>query len=776
MAKRKIKIKKNKIGAVLLVGLFGLLFFLLVLRFSYIMITGHSNGQDLVMKANEKYLVKNSQQPERGKIYDRNGKVLAEDVERYKLVAVIDKKASENSKKPRHVVDKKKTAKKLSEVIDMKPDEIEKCLNNKKVFQVEFGQKGTDLTYQDKEKIEKMNLPGISLYPETERFYPNGNFASHLIGMAQKDPDTGQLNGALGVEKIFNSYLNGTQGALKYIHDIWGYIAPNTKKEQQPKRGDDVHLTIDSNIQVFVEEALDDMVDRYAPKDLFAVVMDAKTGEILAYSQRPTFNPETGKDFGKKWANDLYQNTYEPGSTFKTFGLAAAIQEGKFKPDEKYKSGHRDIMGSEISDWNKTGWGRIPMSLGFTYSSNTLMMHLQDLVGADKMKSWYERFGFGKKTDGLFDGEASGNIGWANELQQKTSAFGQSTTVTPVQMIQAQSSFFNKGNMLKPWFVSSIDNPITKKNYYSGKKQYAGQPVTKETADKVEKELDKVVNSKQSHAMNYRVKGYDIEGKTGTAQVADSNGGGYVKGNNPYFVSFIGDAPKKKTKVIVYAGMSLAQKNDEEAYEMGVSKAFKPIMENTLKYLNVGKSSDSVSKTNYSKVPNVQGNETQKAEDSINAQSLKPITIGNGKQIKAQSVKARSQILPHSKVLLLTDGDITMPDMTGWTKEDVLAFEDLTNIQVSTKGNGFVTSQSVTKGQTLKNKDKIEVTLSAEKTDDNEDDSSDTQDDKKSKDKSSSKDKTDTSSKSNSKNSSSSDSKKDSNNNINTHSISSNDN
>ena len=117
-----------------------------------------------------------------------------------------------------------------------------------------------------------------------------------------------------------------------------------------------------------------------------------------------------------------------------------------------------------------------------------------------------------------------------------------------------------------------------------------------------------------------------------------------------------------------------------------------------------------------------------------------------------------------------------MPDMTGWTKEDVLAFEDLTNIQVSTKGNGFVTSQSVTKGQTLKNKDKIEVTLSAEKTDDNEDDSSDTQDDKKSKDKSSSKDKTDTSSKSNSKNSSSSDSKKDSNNNINTHSISSNDN
>ena len=115
------------------------------------MITGHSNGQDLIMKANEKYLVKNSQQPERGKIYDRNGKVLAEDVERYKLVAVVDKKQVKESKKPRHVVDKK-DSKKLAEIIDMDADEIEKRLNNKKAFQIEFGQKGTNLTYQEKEK------------------------------------------------------------------------------------------------------------------------------------------------------------------------------------------------------------------------------------------------------------------------------------------------------------------------------------------------------------------------------------------------------------------------------------------------------------------------------------------------------------------------------------------------------------------------------------------------------------------------------------------------
>ncbi|WP_059748094.1 penicillin-binding protein [Staphylococcus haemolyticus] len=718
MAKRKIKIRKNKLGAVLLVGIFGLLFFILVLRYSYIMITGHSDGQDLVMRANEKYLVQNNEQAERGKIYDRNGKILAEDVERYKVVAVVDKSAGKSGDKPRYVEDKKKTAKELSKIIDMKPEEIEKQLNQKKAFQVEFGQKRTNLTYQDKQKLEKMDLPGITLYPETERFYPNGNFASHLIGMAQKNPDTGELKGALGVEKIFDSYLSGTKGALSYIQDIWGYIAPNTKNEKSPKRGDDVHLTIDSNIQVFVEEALDDMVKRYQPKDLFAVVMDAKTGEILAFSQRPTFNPETGEDFGKKWANDLYQNTYEPGSTFKSFGLAAAIQEGKFNPKKKYESGHRDIMGSRISDWNKTGWGEIPMSLGFTYSSNTLMMHLQDLVGADKMKSWYERFGFSKPTGGLFDGEAEGNIAWSNELQQKTSAFGQSTTVTPVQMIQAQSAFFNKGNMLKPWFVDSIKNPISKKTFYQGEKEIAGKPITASTASKVETELDKVVNSKKSHAMNYRVDGYDIEGKTGTAQVADEKSGGYVKGENPYFVSFIGDAPKKNPKVIVYAGMSLAQKNDQEAYEMGVSKAFKPIMENTLKYLNVGSKKDETKSAQYSKVPNVTGQSTDKAKESLKSEDLQATVIGNGDNVKSQSIKANKKLLPNSKVLLLTDGDITMPNMKGWTKDDVLAFQELTGINVTTKGSGYVTKQSVNNGTTLKDNSKVEIELSPEDPDD----------------------------------------------------------
>ncbi|MBI5974528.1 penicillin-binding protein [Staphylococcus canis] len=714
MARRKIKIKKNKLGAVLLISFFGLLFFLLVLRYSFVMITGQSSGQNLITKANEKYLSNLEEQAQRGTIYDRNGKVLAEDVDRFRLAAVIDKRASQDTDKPRHVVDKDKTAKKLATVIDMSEADIKKRLNMKKAFQVEFGKAGQNLTYQDKEKIEEMKLPGITMYPEVQRFYPNGNFASHLIGMAQKDPDTRELKGALGVEKIFDSYLSGENGQASFVKDIWGYIVPNSKNEKAPQRGDDVHLTIDSNIQVFVEEALDKMVERYKPKDLFTVVMDAKTGEILAYSQRPTFNPDTGENFGEKWANDLYQNTYEPGSTFKTYGLAAAIQEGVFDPKKKYQSGYRDIQGSRIYDWNKKGWGKITMGLGFTYSSNTLMMKLQDLVGADKMQSWYEKFGFGKTTGSLFDGEQPGHIAWDNELMQKTSAFGQSTTVTPAQMIQAQSAFFNKGNMLKPYFVQSITDPVHKKTFYKGERQVVGKPVTEKTANKVLEQLDQVVNSKDSHAQNFRIDGYRIGGKTGTAQVADPENGGYVQGANPYFVSFIGHAPSKNPKVLVYSGMSLAQKNDQEAYELGPGLAFTSIMQNTLQYLNIGSDKVDTGATIH-KVPDVTNKSVDSGEDTLKGKQFNPVVIGSGNKIVQQS-PVSGERLPNSNVLLMTDGDLTMPDMTGWTRDDVIAFEGLTGVKVQVEGNGFVTSQSVSAQTPIDSKTNIQIKMSSDQT------------------------------------------------------------
>ncbi|WP_086042286.1 penicillin-binding transpeptidase domain-containing protein [Macrococcoides canis] len=709
MSRSKLKLKKNKIGAVLLIMLFGLLFFSLIFKYSMIMLTGQSSGQDLEMRASEKYVRNIVNQPERGKILDRNGQVLAEDIESYKLVAVLDKRISEGSKKPRHVVDKKKTAKALSKIIEMKEKDIYKVLSNKKAFQVEFGKAGKDLTFEQKQKIQNLKMPGLTFFSEKKRFYPNGNFASHLIGFAEKNGDTNVMTGMLGSEKIFDSYLAGKPGKTTFKQDIWNYVLPKSGNVVPAQDGDDVMLTIDKNIQIFVEDSLDMMVKRYKPKDVFAVVMDAKTGEILGSSQRPTFNPQTREGFGEKWANDLYQNTYEPGSTFKTYGLAAAIEEDQFDPKAKYKSGEREINGITISDWNDVGWGTISMNKGFQLSSNVLMMKLQDMVGVDKMKTYYEKFGFGRSTQSLFDSEATGHISWNDELSQKVSAFGQSTTVTPAQMLQAESAIVNEGKMLKPYFVKSITGQDNN-NIYTGKKDVIGQPISKSTAQKTMQQLYDVVNGKEMHAFNYGLKDYKVAGKTGTAQVPDTEKGGYVQGANPYMVSFMGYAPAKDPEVIIYYGMSLAQKNDAEAYALGVSKGYTPLMENTLKYLNVGSPKNDKAQLVYS-TPDVIGGKVDKATAEIEDASLQAIQIGSGNTVSDQLPAKGVKLLAGDKVFIQTEGSKAMPDITGWSRRDLLMFSTLTGVDIQFKGNGYAISQSIDANKPIKQGDKLTVEL-----------------------------------------------------------------
>lgn len=708
MSRTKLKIRKNKIGAVLLVMLFGLLFFSLILKYSFVMVTGHSSGQDLSMRASEKYVRNIVNQPVRGKILDRNGEILAEDIESYKLVAVLDKRMSQKGKPPRHVVDKKKTAKALSKIIDMPYKEILKTLKSKKAFQVEFGKAGKDLTFNQKKAIEQLKLPGLTFFSEKKRFYPNGNFASHLIGYAEKNPDTNQIQGMMGVEKIFDTYLSGKAGKTSFKQDIWQFVLPKSGDVVPAINGDQVQLTIDKNIQIFVEDSLDMMVKRYQPKDLFAVVTDAKTGEILGYSQRPTFNPQTRDNFGDKWANNLYQNTYEPGSTFKTYGLAAAIEENKFHPKEKFKSGEREVAGSVISDWNDTGWGMISQNKGFQLSSNVLMMKLQDDVGEDKMKKYYEKFGFGKSTNSMFESEVSGHISWGDELSKKVTAFGQSTSVSPVQMVQAETAIVNNGKMLKPYFVKDIVNP-DKHIVYKGKKQVVGQPISKDTAKKTMNALYDVVYGPEMHAYHYQIDDYKIAGKTGTAQVPDTKNGGYVKGYQPYLVSFNGYAPAKNPRVIIYYGMSLAQKNAGEAYNLGVSKGYKPLMENTLKYLDVG-TAKSKGKSLTNKVDNMLETNIDKATSELEGAGFTPVVIGDGNQVKAQS-SIGEMLIKGEKVFLLTEGNLQMPDMSGWSKRDLLAFEQLSGVKVQFDGSGYVIKQSIAPNTQFKKGDKITLSM-----------------------------------------------------------------
>src|SRR5699024_1292461 len=377
--------------------------------------------------------------------------------------------------------------------IDMKQKDIEARIKEgieKEQFQVEFGREGRDLSYNQKKTLEESGTAGIVFVPETKRFYPNGNFASHLIGYAEESGGSDELSGQMGLERAYDDVLSGQDGTIDYTQDLWGYIVPNSDTVKPPHDGANMKLTIDSNIQLYLEDSLDTMEEHFEPEELFAVVADAETGEILASGQRPSFNPQTREGFGNSWLNMLYQYSFEPGSTFKVFGLAAAIAEGEYDPDATYESGSYDVDGHTIYDWEKEGWGNITYNQGMQYSSNALMMLLQDKVGEDKMLEYYRKFGFGEPTGSEFPNEPSGVLAWDNELQRKTTAFGQSSTATPIQMIQGMTAILNGGKMKKPYVIDEITDPETGEVIHDGKETVVSQVIPEEAADKTQEQIN----------------------------------------------------------------------------------------------------------------------------------------------------------------------------------------------------------------------------------------------------------------------------------------------
>ena len=254
-------------------------FAVIVVRTSYLALSTKIDGINIKEFASDRTIVKTSIPASRGTIYDVNGDVLAQNVSSYTLIAYLDPKRSENQKKLYHVEDKVTTAEKLSTVIDMKKEDILSILNQEGLYQVEFGYAGKNLTEMEKEKIEALSLPGIDFIEDEKRYYPNGDFASYTIGYAKKN-ENGIITGELGIEALLNSALKGVDGEITYQKDRDGYKIAGTKELRvDAKNGDDIYLTIDSNIELFVEQALRENFSKYPSEWAVAVVADAKTGK-----------------------------------------------------------------------------------------------------------------------------------------------------------------------------------------------------------------------------------------------------------------------------------------------------------------------------------------------------------------------------------------------------------------------------------------------------------------------------------------------------------------
>ncbi|WP_446715506.1 penicillin-binding transpeptidase domain-containing protein [Bacillus sp. OTU530] len=697
------KLHMNR-GAGLLMLIFLLLFFLLVLRFLYIQWTGTVHGQSLTELAEAKHNKKGVLEGKRGTIYDQTGSVLAQDITAYKLIAML--------KGDNHVEDKEQTAEKLATVLDMDADKILAKLNNEKAYQVEFGVAGNNLTKKQKEKITAMKLKGITFIDGKMRSYPNGNFASYVVGYA-KPNDEGVLEGKFGLEQTLDSYLHDENGSISYEGDSHGLLLGNSEEKVKPaKNGDDVYLTIDQRVQSFLEDAMTKAAEHYDPSMLLGVVADPKTGKILAMSSRPSYDPNI-RDI-TYFLNNPIAYAYEPGSTMKVFTLAAAVNEGVYQGSAYYQSGAYAVGGTQIRDHNNgVGWGSITFNEGVQRSSNVAFAIIAEKqLGFDRLRQYIHRFGLDEKTGIDLPGESGNTILFDKQIQKVTTAFGQGSTVTPIQQIQAATAIANNGKMMKPYVIDRIVDSETGKVAEQHRPQEVGEPITEDTAKKVRQLLETVVTAPTGTGGAYKIDGYSVAGKTGTAQIPGPDGR-YMSGRENYIFSFLGMAPADDPQLLVYVAVKQPHLKDAETGATPLADIFKSVTKNSLQYLKVKpsvvKDTSKLAAKESIAVPALTGEALSDAKEKIESKGLRPIVLGEGSIVK-QSPQAGDKVLKGERILLAGTNN-KMPNLIGWSLRDVMNLANVLGLELKTSGKGYVTEQSIGEGIAVKKGDLLEVKL-----------------------------------------------------------------
>lgn len=699
------KHKHTHRGAAICFGIFSLLFFILFGRFVYLQATGVADGQVLAVEAQKRYLKKQVLEAKRGTILDRRGKVIAEDIPSYTIAAILDPDM------PEHVTDPEETARKLAPLLNMDVADVERILK-KDAKQVEFGPNGRGISQTVKKQIEALKLPGIIFLRDSRRFYPNGTFASYVVGYAQKDEATNEVEGKMGIEKQFNEQLKEKDGYVVYEGDQQGFKLPHADEQiVPPQNGKNIYLTIDQNIQTFLEDAMNTVEKQYTPKKMIAIVADPKTGAILAMSTRPGFDPN--KRNIENYFNDAITYPYEPGSTMKIFTLAAAVNEGVFQPNETYQSGSYQIGNRRIRDHNKVGWGTITFLEGVQRSSNVVFAKIvREKLGEDRLLQYLHRFHFHEPTGIDLPGEKVGNILYRYPIEKVTTGFGQGTSVTPIQQIQAATAIANGGKMMQPYVVDRIVDPDTGKTVAKHEPKVVDTPISKETAEKVLDILETVVTSEKGTGRPYQIEGYRVAGKTGTAQIPDPKGG-YLTGHQNYIFSFLGMAPRENPRLIMYVAVQQPNISYTETGAVPVSMIFNSVMKSSLQYLNiqptVGKKSERKEKS--ISLPSYVGQSVEQATASLKKQGLHVTVIGKGTKVHAQFPQAGEHVVAPDRVLLQTDGNAIMPDLTGWSLRDAMKLAELLQLKPSFIGSGYVFRQNIAPGSVVKKNDYMIVEL-----------------------------------------------------------------
>nr|WP_217586224.1 penicillin-binding protein [Lentibacillus saliphilus] len=701
-----MKHKHTHVMSGIFILIFAFVFMLIGGRFLYIQASGTVNDVSLSEWAQKIRTASYPLSAERGKILDHNGLTLAYDHPTFTIYATVDEAYTVNEKEPKHVVDVETTAEKLAPFLDVEKsyivERIQWGIDNEKT-QVEFGSNGKQLSQQTKKDIEALSLPGIGFTKQAIRNYPNGMFASRIIGFAQKD-ESGDIKGITGMEKQMEDLLKGEAGHISYERDRYGakLLDPN-EVIQKPQDGQDVYLTLDQKIQILLEDSMSQVDETYEPERMTAIVMNPKTGEILAMSNRPSFNPNN-PDQIENWYNDAISTPIEPGSTLKMVTWAAAIESGNYNGADTFKSGTYKVSDliDTVHDHNAgKGWGTISFDEGFERSSNVAASKLVwENMGPDIFLDYLHAFDLDKKTNIDLPGEVAGKIVYRWPYEKLTAAFGQGSTYTPMQIMKAATAIANDGQMMTPYVISKIVNPATGDVVQQNEPKKAGQPISKETAQQVMGLLENVVSGDHGTGKSFALKGYSVAGKTGTAQIANPDGPGHLYGRENHIFSFLGMAPKDDPSLMMFVMVKQPKLEPHEYGSLPVSFIFKNVMENSLHYLDIEPDKETGNEISAVEMPELVDQSVERARQIITDKGLEAVFVGNGKTVKGVNITKGTLVMPGQRLILLTDIP-EMPDIIGWSKRDVLQLAELMELEVEIKGNGYVHKQSVSEGDQI---------------------------------------------------------------------------
>lgn len=581
--------------------------------------------------------------PKRGTILDRAGEPLALSLEVQSVYA-----------RPRRIKEPEAAARSLAQALNLSPRELQQKLRSDKPFVWLKRQ----ISPKEAEKIRALNIEGIGMSFEPNRYYPQGQLAAQVVGFVGRDSQ-----GLEGVELYYDKYIRGESGSPVIERDALGRrVLAQGLEELQIPPGADIHLTIDTSIQHVAEKQLEAAVAKYRAKAGIAIVVEPFTGEILALANYPFFNPNnfTRGSF-QQWRNRAVADSFEPGSTFKTILAAAALEEGVVGKEDLFycEYGKYSFAGRTIHDTHEYGW--LPFYKIIQYSSNIGVTKVAEKLKKERYFKYIDRFGFGRPTGIDMPGEAGGMVrapdSWS-PIDLATHAFGQGIAVTPLQLVMAYSAVANGGFLMRPFVVRRVVGP-------GGEVLVANEPhvvrrvISERTAQLLTAILKGVVSDGGTGLMA-SVEGFEVAGKTGTAQKPDLVHGGYSAKKR--VASFIGFAPADDPRFVL-----LVVVDEPEGNVYGgvvAAPAFRNIARGSLRYLGI--------------VP-----------DRPEALSL-PQAADGATLVRVERKAGNGAGKRH--------GVLEVPDFVGLSLREAVDKARALKLKVELRGNGYVVKQSPSAG------------------------------------------------------------------------------